>query len=389
MNKSETNFLSILYTASLAFYFIFNFFDRSIGNIFLLITLLLCFLDYKNLYLTLKANSKLVISIILFSFYISFIGFYHNSPIRELDNYYRFLLLLPLLVISLNEPRMILLILICAITGLTHAIYNDAYYGIHLYPENVYRYQGTSNTAITYSNMCATFFTICLYYIFYKNNKSLTVILSAFIFLFLFMLTETRGPIIGILIVFFYLAYAIKSSSKHKINFKLPLITMFVFLLSIFTIPNPIGENLKNIIKTDFSNPLVIENKSIRSRALFLDFGAGEVKNNYLMGVGPQNIRSMLSEYLITNKVKDVESVDHVHNEFLDIVLKYGIFSLVLLFFIYFYLINGKNNENRVLLNLLLIMLVSSQLTQSQLAHHQAITFFIVLLYLFQDKKAF
>ena len=77
---------------------------------------------------------------------------------------------------------------------------------------------------------------------------------------------------------------------------------------------------------------------------------------------------------------------DHLHNDFLDIVLKFGFISLVLLLFIYFYLIHSKNSESRTLILLVLIMLVSTQMTQSHFAHHQAITFYISLLYLLQNK---
>ena len=66
-------------------------------------------------------------------------------------------------------------------------------YGIDLYPVNVHRYAGTSSVAITYANMCATIFVICLYYILFKNDKSLVNIISALIFLILFLLTETEA----------------------------------------------------------------------------------------------------------------------------------------------------------------------------------------------------
>lgn len=386
MSISKTNLLSNLYTTLFALYFIFNFFDRSIANIFLLFTLLFCVLDYKNLYVNIKNNSKLVISIIVFSIYVSLIGYYHGSPLHELDNYYRFLLLLPLLLIPFNESRFTLLIFVCAMVGLFHAIYNEAYYGIHLYPENIYRYAGTSSTAITYSNMCATLLMICMYYIFYKNNKSLRIILSALIFLILFVLTETRGPIIGIMLVLIYLAYVIKSNRKNIVNFKQPLIAMFIFLVSIFVLPNPIGESIQKLKTISFSEPSAIESASLKARTLFLKFGAEKVKNNFLTGVGPQNVRSEMSEYFERYNVSDIASQDHVHNEFLDIVLKYGIAGLIFLFLIYFYLLNTKNSQCRVLINIMLIMLISSQLTQSQFSHHQAITFFIALFYLFQKK---
>jgi len=72
---------------------------------------------------------------------------------------------------------------------------------------------------------------------------------------------------------------------------------------------------------------------------------------------------------------------------FLDISVKFGISALILLLLIYFVLYKSSDKDNRIMMNLILIMLMSSELTQSQFAHHQAITFFIVLAYLITNSK--
>ena len=82
-------------------YYVFNFIDRSVSNIFLLVALIICLIDYKKLYENIKEQRFLITIIILFSVWISFIGIYHQSPMHELDNYYRFLLLIPLLMITI------------------------------------------------------------------------------------------------------------------------------------------------------------------------------------------------------------------------------------------------------------------------------------------------
>lgn len=387
MTISKSYVLETLSLSSFFLYFIFNFFDRSVSNIFLLISLLLCMINYKSLYEVIKSNSGLVISIFVFTLYISLIGFVHNSPLNELDNYYRFLLLLPLLLISLNETRIIRLINISAGVGLVHALYYDAFYGIHLYPMNVYRYSGTSSVAITYANMCSIGLMMCMYYIFYKNNKSYLLMLSAAIFLILYMLTETRGPIIGIVLAFIYLTLVIKSKTDSSINFKAPLIVLTIFLISIFTIPNPVGENLKLIRSIDINEPSNIKNASLMERSFYLIYGIEEINRNYITGIGPQNLEVKVSQYLNSHGVKNIIAGDHLHNEFIDIAVKFGPLSLILLFFIYFFITKTENKERRILLNILMIMLISSQLTQSHFAHHQAITFFIALFYALQSKK--
>ncbi len=389
MKILELNLIKNITLASFSLYFIFNFYDRSISNIFLLATLLLCIINYKNLFSTIKSNIALVISIILFSVYISILGFQHDSSLSELDNYYRFLLLLPLLLISLSETRIIGLIFISAIAAIIHSYTYQAFYGIHLYPENVFRYQGTSSSAITYSIMCSTLLMVCLYYIFYKANKSYHLIFSTVTFLILFMITETRGPLIGIVIASIYLSYAIKNKEETCANYKAPLVFLSIFIISIMTIPNPVGERLKRMADINLANPAEIESSSLRERSYYLIYAIQELKDNYIQGIGPQNVFTKMSQSLEQQGIKNIIARDHVHNEFLDIALKFGLFSLILLFFIYFFIIKTKNIEHRVLLNILMIMLVSSQLTQSQFAHHQATTFFIALFYLLQSKGNF
>ena len=371
---------------SFSLYFVFNFYDRSISNIFLLLCLAFCLVSYKNLYFTLKANSQLVKAIIIFTVYISVLAVYHKTPISELDNYYRFLLLLPLILITLNEDRIKILIFICAVLGMIHAFYNGAFYGINLYPVNVYRYEGTSSVAITYANMCATLFVMCLYYIFYRNDKSFINIISTIILLVLFILTETRGPIIGIILTLLYMAYAIRCNNKNNINSSGPIVFLFVFLVLLIIVPNPIFERIQIVLESNLENPSKIVNASIRERTYFLNFGIDKIKNHYLLGIGPQNTQSSMIDSLENQGITNITASDHIHNEFLDIILKFGAMSIVLLFLVYFYIVTVKNTEDRVLLTIVMIMLLSSQLTQSQFAHHQAITFFISIFYIFMPK---
>jgi O-antigen ligase len=377
---SHQNHLNTLSLSAFGLYFVFNFIDRSMSNIFLLATLALCLVNYKTLIKSITANCNLVVCVILFSTYISFAGYYHNVPLHELDNYYRFLLLLPLLALSLNERYIPIVIFICAAAGLIHAINTNVFF------DNTFRLQGTSSTAITYANMCATLMMVCLYYLFYKGRKSYLLALSALIFLTLLLLTETRGPIIGIVFTSIYFALSLKSSNKIKVNLKVPLLFLFIFLVTIVIVPNPLGERLKEFKNINLNEPLKTSHYYLRERIYYNIFGLEQIKNNYFKGVGPQNIKKLMRESLKNNNIDNIRTPDHLHNDLLDITLKFGITSIFLLFLMYFFIINPSNRDDKVLLTILMIMLVSSQLTQSQFAHHQAISFFITLFYLLQSK---
>ena len=245
------------------------------------------------------------------------------------------------------------------------------------------RFSGSSNGAITYANMCATLFIVCIYLIFHKNIRSITLFASTIVFFMLMVLTGTRGPVIGIIIALLYLTF-----TRYKINegrgfSAKPLMLIFLLIASIILIPNPLSERLKEMKQINFEKPLEIKSKSLRERLYYLDFGTTHLSENYLIGIGPQNLESHMSKSLDQKRNYGIFARDHLHNDFLDITLKFGLLSLILLFFIYYFLANSKNKDNdkRVLLNIIIIMLVSSQLTQSQFAHHQAITFFITMLY--------
>ena len=368
--KSSLNSIQLM---SISTYFIFNFVDRGVSNIFLLLALVFCLIDYKRLYAHIEEHRILVIFIILLSFWVTCIGVYHQSPIHELDNYYRFFLLIPLLIITIKEQQLILILNICALGALGHLFY--IYIG-----GDIGRYQGTSSNAITYANLCALFFIKCIYFYFIKKYHSIYLLLSSLVFLLMLILTQTRGPLIGIIYSFIYLLFITRSRL-------LVTLTSVIFMSLIF-IPNPLSDRVKIISKiNNHSNikpnnvQIISESRSINERVFYLQYGLERLKNHFMFGIGPHHLEKEMLDYTEKNNI-NIQARDHLHNEFLDISVKFGIPALILLLLIYFVLYKSSDKDNRVMMNLLLIMLMSSQLTQSQFAHHQAITFFIVLAYL-------
>ena len=156
--KKKVTFDSIKLSL-LALYILFNFFDRHISNIFLLLCLLLCLIDYKSILTKLARNKHLIISVVIFTVYITIIAFFHQSPVHELDNYYRFLLLLPILSIGVNYKTIGTVIKISTLFALAHFIL------IYCHDSSL-RYSGTSSSAITYANLCALMFIASLYFFF-------------------------------------------------------------------------------------------------------------------------------------------------------------------------------------------------------------------------------
>ena len=62
--------------------------------------------------------------------------------------------------------------------------------------------------------------------------------------------------IIGIIIGFVYLAFKLKSHTRSKLSFKVPLIALTILLVSVVAIPNPFGERLKEMTNINVNEPL-------------------------------------------------------------------------------------------------------------------------------------
>jgi O-antigen ligase len=191
--------------------------------------------------------------------------------------------------------------------------------------------------------------------------------------------TQTRGPFIGIIISFIYLIFLTRS--------RLLVTFISIIFISLIFVPNPLIDRIKVIsqinleLQNDTANFKPIHGSiSINERVFYLKYGLDKIKHQLVFGIGPHHLEKEMLDYTKRNNI-NIEARDHLHNEFLDISVKFGIPALILLLLIYFVLYKSSDKDNRVIMNLLLIMLLSSQLTQSQFSHHQAITFFIVLAY--------
>jgi O-antigen ligase len=107
-----------------------------------------------------------------------------------------------------------------------------------------------------------------------------------------------------------------------------------------------------------------------------------------LFGIGPHNIESTMRKNF-RDIPKNAEIRDHLHNEYMDISVKFGIPALIFLLLMYIILYIKVSRSDSAVATIIFISLLSSQMTQSQFAHHQAISFFIVLIYLSMKKKEF
>ena len=365
-------------------FFIFNFINRDISSIFLLATIGTCLYDYKNFKLQLTKNKYLVLLIILFTLWICVVGIYHNAPISELDNYFRLILLLPLLVIKMEDKVWRNILLYSAAGACVHLIYS--YYNF-----DIPRYYGTSSHPITFANMIVTLILLILIYLHNNSLNKLSIFIVFIIVSLLFVswvMTETRGPVIGFILSLLLILYW----SRSKVIFFFTIVSM----LTLFFFQNSLSERIIKLSdleislfdKTSIEKVLRSHSSKyvpLRERGGYFFYGFSTINKHPLLGIGPQNVEDGMREYLDDTGYLAVAR-DHLHNDFLDISVKFGTPALVLLLLIYLLLVyDGSSSRNKHAFIIFMVMLITSQLSQSHFAHHQAITFFISAMYVLRD----
>ncbi len=246
----------------LSLYISLNFFDRNLAYIFLIILLIKCIYNY---FFFPKRDYKIIIfSVIFFSSWLSISAYINDVPLHELDNYYRFLLLLPLLYIKLKYFNLQKIILFSFIFAVFHLIYIYSF-------EDPLRYTGTANNAITYASICSVMILLCFYDLISQEQKYSTIVIYGAVILFFILcivLTESRGPILG-LIPSVLLMLIIFRNIKA-----LPIIIVSIMLVS-FT-NNPISERFERLSTiTDITVDKInkIEYASIRERLIYNIYG--------------------------------------------------------------------------------------------------------------------
>lgn len=291
----------------------------------------------------------------------------NNSRISEIDNYTRLLLLVPLLAISFDDKQYKLIILIASAAAAASLLFTLSMHDLE-------RYSGTSSHPITYANLCALMSMISLYRMIMASTKYDSIIygLSFLFFIVPMLMTATRGPLIGILVCL-VLIIALKKSYKLFIG-------SIVFLFLVTFTSNTLSTRLSRLVDINLFDIQANGHVSIRERVAYLHYGALNSTKNILIGIGPSTVESDMKKWIEQNNYA-VTPRDHLHNEYLDVLVKFGLPALIFLLLIYLYFLKQSISVGNYELLIVLLMLASSQLTQSQFAHHQAITFFISLLY--------
>ena len=378
-------------------FIVFNFIDRDLSNISMICLLLISIYSILFHKINLKINNEeklLVYSFISFSLMIFLSSIYHLSSLDKLDNYSRFILLLPiyfyLRTIRINPSHIIYTIIISSLFSLISVlmIFNETTGNMSI-PG---RFNPVSSTAITFGNLNMTIFILLIVGWIYKHdfkiNSYLIIVGLAASFL-CWTLTYTKGSLIGFIFAMLYLNIYSKS---------LRLLSVMVVILSVIIISFSnlnqrfiiLIEDVNNIINGESILSQEID-ASLRERAFYFSNAIQIMKDKPLTGIGFNAFEEYLIKKTKSNNL-NISTSDHAHNEFLDIGLKTGIIGLIVFiaFFINLYRFFSKTNLNYKDFNyfkccgkIIILSQIGYMMTQSQFAHHQPTVFFIILTLMF------
>lgn len=296
----------------------------------------------------------------------------------------RLFYLFPLFYIFSNckanlEDQFVRVIKVSAICSVIHFIHSYYFVGFE-------RYGGTSSIVITYSYLLATMMILSIYFFFKRLPESPDYILlvSTLAFFLLYTQTGTKGLIPGILICILLILYWFKPKKTVILIVSLPLIYIYsVTDLSqrIQQTINFIGSYSTSDINMKNSKEIYRSDSSTYTRIKLIEYGVDTIKEKPLFGLGPQKLENDLYSKMKYYDMRTTIKFGHLHNDFIDIAVKFGIPSLLLMMLIYFLLAKKFLKDNNRACLLLLIMFLIGGISQSNFTHNQSITFFLALLF--------
>lgn len=332
---------------------------------------------------------------------ISFAHIYHSAEIAELDNYSRLILLLPiyLLLCSVEFDKNIFMKIIIILSFLS-LISSGIYYFTEAkvtFNERINmdfpnRLNPVSSTAITYGNLCMTLFLLNICALLSENKiQKKYIYLGLITSLLSWSFSMTIGSLIGLSFFLLFIIFkgilmvSIKNSITAISLLTIVALTPFNDKFQLYVV------DIKSILQDDMVYTANIDN-SIKERIFFIDTAFDVVKENKFIGIGFDKFQDIVRNRSEERGIK-IEPRNHPHNDFLDIGIKAGFLGIIglLIFYLLLYRFFIKHlNVDTFYYTISGLSVLFSQLgfmmTQTQFSHHQAIVFFLVLIFFFASQ---
>lgn len=248
------------------------------------------------------------------------------------------------------------------------------------YVLNIYRV-GISTNPIPYALYVSFLVLSCVYLLLISQSKKLKLLASigGLLSLSAIIMTDVRGVILFLPVAIIYLVITtIKPIWKYYIASILSIILLSGVFYTIFQ-----PKINARIAQTQNEIALIKQGNLTSSIGIRLDLwmhGVEIIAQNPLFGVGDSGLQESLSQ--MTNR--GAATQPHLHNQYLDLLARYGIVgTLVIFLFCLALVLNLKNSGfeyiGNPLVNSMLVMLIFAGLTDVPL-HHTHIIYLLTIL---------
>ncbi len=333
--------------------------------------------------------------------------FFHSqyiyTAISEIDNYTRFILVIPIYImlreISISEKNVIYILNISGLVlgpiALFFFLTNDSV-----------RVRGFTSTATIFANVSLLFSVLSILTLRYCEDTKINPLLPYAASLSSFLawgLTGSRSSLF-LFLTLFLLALFVKDIRKsfkilfNKKSFFFLLIASLIFFSSqSFQRFGSVYENIRSYSINKHTHTWKSDN-TVTPRLIIWDGSTNIIRENPLLGVGLNNYNKALEKQILNNKIppirKDLKNVtaglNHAHNQYLDIFAKTGfigfliliIFIIVNILFFLRYWFQDKNNIFSYF-GIITITSYSGYMINHVVLSHQQSTLIMVLLLIF------
>ncbi len=222
-----------------------------------------------------------------------------------------------------------------------------------------------------------------------KKEKFINIPVDSTIFIFNCFLAAYTGARMSLLSILFVLLVFIYNKVSYKTSVKIILVSSFLIVFSFFCTKIPriqqgireIKELRKSIEVNNKEDIMAKSWKNIHMRYLVTKYTFNEIKDNWMLGTGMQNVRKQISEKIAHDGYKNFRGINP-HNQYLHFFAGMGILGLLYFICILLYMLKQKTISIYFMLFFLLVML-----TESILVRGKGILLFTFFSLLFLNKN--
>ena len=268
-------------------------------------------------------------------------------------------------------------------TGFFKLLEKDSYY------HPVFRglFAKTTGIHLPYLGLFFVFSIFIAYFFIIKTNSKkhvkILVFLSSIVLLASIVTFSARMALGTFFVIIFYLTFKEIKGSLRKIS------TLFLF--TSFAIILVINSPVKKRIAEIFNTKLELPSGKLNDKSHLVNFRYGIyycsyniIKNDIFVGIGKNNVSESLQlcyDNFSYNNFDDFKKRNYnTHNQYIDLIISYGVFGFIILFSSIFY---GWYHSKSSLYKVFLITIFLALLTENLFARQLGVVFFTLFNTLF------